>query len=73
MTPYPEIHPHHLDGAGVQLARGGRHRELDLLAVLGVHGLDRASPGRGARGGKKISATGAERSLVAPRARYDED
>lgn len=72
MTLYHDVHPHHLDGAGVQLAGGSRHRELDLLAVLGVHGLDRESPLLPPEPGGG-SAVGAERSSVAPGAPYSED
>lgn len=44
--------PYHLHLAGIQLAGGRRHGELDLLAVFGVHG------GRGSRWGKGRATRG---------------
>lgn len=47
--------PYHLHLAGIQLAGGRRHGELDLLAVFGVHG------GRGSRWGKGRATRGPRR------------
>lgn len=56
--------PYHLHLAGVELAGGRGHGELDLLAVLGVHG-GRVVGGRGARRGVRGCGPGA--LLRAPR------
>lgn len=61
--------PYHLHLTGVELAGGRGHGELDLLAVLGVHGgrSGRRGWGRATRGPGLRSQLGSPALLGAPR------